>query len=172
MTELEKMQRALMYMENLANGIDPITGTELPEDTVLNNVRLSRCFFYVSDILKKVIANNGEVGKRAGGRKKPFALSPGMREQVYLPVMSVPISDFVKNINMVIQDSDMRSITTKMVTTWLVDKGLLQEITAPLGKKTKIVTEQSSLIGIWKKAGRDKTAPIPWYCIIERLRIS
>ena len=42
MTELEIMQRAKRYMDNLANGIDPLTGQELPEDSVLNNVRLSR----------------------------------------------------------------------------------------------------------------------------------
>ena len=48
MTELEKMERAKMYLDKLANGIDPITDQELPDDTVLNNVRLARCFFYTS----------------------------------------------------------------------------------------------------------------------------
>lgn len=36
MTELEKMERAKMYLDKLANGIDPITDQELPDDTVLN----------------------------------------------------------------------------------------------------------------------------------------
>ena len=57
MTELETMQRAKMYMDKLAQGIDPIT------DSVLNHVRLVRCFFYVSDVLGKVIANGGTVGQ-------------------------------------------------------------------------------------------------------------
>lgn len=52
MTELETMQRAKMYLDKLARGIDPITGQELPEDTVLNNVRLCRCFHYVSGVLQ------------------------------------------------------------------------------------------------------------------------
>ena len=47
MTELETVQRAKMYMDKLAQGIDPISGQELPEDSALNNVRLARCFFYV-----------------------------------------------------------------------------------------------------------------------------
>ena len=51
MTELEIMQRAKMYMEKLAQGIDPISDQEIPEDSVLNNVRLARCFFYVSGVL-------------------------------------------------------------------------------------------------------------------------
>ena len=51
MTELETMQRAKMYLDKLAQGTDPITNQEVPEDSVLNNVRLARCFFYVSDVL-------------------------------------------------------------------------------------------------------------------------
>ena len=47
MTELETMQRAKMYLDKLARGVDPITDRELPEDTVLNNVRICRCLHYV-----------------------------------------------------------------------------------------------------------------------------
>ena len=61
MTELEIMQRAKVYMEKLAQGIDPISDQEIPEDSVLNNVRLARCFFYVSGVLEQVIANGGRV---------------------------------------------------------------------------------------------------------------
>ena len=61
MTELEIMQRAKMYMDKLAQGIDPISGQEVPNDSVLNNVRLARCFFYVSGVLDQVIANGGRV---------------------------------------------------------------------------------------------------------------
>ena len=63
MTELEIMQRAKVYMDKLAQGIDPISDQEMPEDSVLNNVRLARCFFYVSGVLDQVIANGGNVKK-------------------------------------------------------------------------------------------------------------
>lgn len=66
MTELETMQRAKMYIDKLSQGIDPITDRELPEDTVLNNVRLARCFFYISGILGNVIDKEGRVGKKPG----------------------------------------------------------------------------------------------------------
>ena len=59
MTELEKMQRAKMYIDKMANGINPIDDTAAPENDVINNVRISRCFFYVSDILRQVIENGG-----------------------------------------------------------------------------------------------------------------
>ncbi len=62
MTEFEVMQRAKMYMDKLAQGIDSISGCEMPEDSTLNNVRLAKCFFYVSGVLQRVIDNGGVVG--------------------------------------------------------------------------------------------------------------
>ena len=74
MTELETMQRAKMYLDKLAQGIDPISNQEIPEDSVLNQVRLARCFFYVSDVLGRVIANGGTVG--AHTRNVDFSITP------------------------------------------------------------------------------------------------
>lgn len=42
MTELEKIERAKMYMDKLANGINPIDDTMAPDDDLINNVRLPR----------------------------------------------------------------------------------------------------------------------------------
>ena len=64
MEEMEMLARAKMYMDKLANGINPITDEEVAEDDAVNNVRLSRCFFYVADVLQKVIENGGTEKKR------------------------------------------------------------------------------------------------------------
>ena len=74
MTELEKIERAKMYMDKLANGINPIDDTMAPDDDLINNVRLSRCFFFVSDVLRQVIENGGTktaVNKKS--KKLPLA---------------------------------------------------------------------------------------------------
>ena len=59
MTELEKMQRAKVYIDKLANGIDPLSDTQVSNDDVINQVEVSRCLFYVSDVLRKLIENGG-----------------------------------------------------------------------------------------------------------------
>lgn len=38
MTELEILERAKMYMEKLANGINPLDGAIIPDEDVVNNV--------------------------------------------------------------------------------------------------------------------------------------
>lgn len=53
MTEIEINARAQMYLEKLANGINPLTDEEVAENDVVNNVRISRCLFYSSGILKQ-----------------------------------------------------------------------------------------------------------------------
>lgn len=73
MTELETMQRAKMYMDQLAPGIDPISGGRLPAGSGLDQQRLGRCFAYVSGVLQKVIENGGVVGYRE--KTLEFALS-------------------------------------------------------------------------------------------------
>ena len=62
MTELEKIAYAQTFIEKLANGINPLDDTPIPEGDIANNVRLSRCFFFVSDVLKKV-CDNGGIGR-------------------------------------------------------------------------------------------------------------
>lgn len=52
MTELEKIAYAKTYIEKLANGINPLTDQPVPDSDSINNVRISRCLFYVSDILR------------------------------------------------------------------------------------------------------------------------
>ena len=59
MTDLEKIEYAKSFIDKLANGINPLDDSPIPDNDIANNVRLSRCFFYVSDILRQVIENGG-----------------------------------------------------------------------------------------------------------------
>ena len=59
MTELETIQHAKNYLDKLARGINPLTDEPVPEEELINNVRISRCFFYVSDVLRRVLENGG-----------------------------------------------------------------------------------------------------------------
>lgn len=59
MTELETIQHAKNYIDKLAQGINPLTNQPVPEEELINNVRISRCFFFVSDVLRRVLENGG-----------------------------------------------------------------------------------------------------------------
>ena len=63
------MERAKKYTEKLANGVNPLDGTDIPEDDIVNNERISRCLFYVSDILRQLI-EDGKVTDNIYRREK------------------------------------------------------------------------------------------------------
>jgi hypothetical protein len=129
MTELEKIEQAKIYMDQLAAGIDPISGEALSEDTVLNNVSLSRCFFFVSDILRQVIDNDG-IAVRQIRRKvmlPPFSLSEEMREKIEITATPAMIKHFTDRVNSLIDDSAMQKLKVTAFTTWLLNNGFLCE---------------------------------------------
>ena len=43
MVEKERILRAKMYVDKLANGINPLTDQPLPDEDPINNVKISRC---------------------------------------------------------------------------------------------------------------------------------
>lgn len=148
MTEIEKMERARMYLDKLANGIDPLTDQELPNDTVLNDVHLARCFFFASDVLRKVIENGGEVQSGRKIKKASFTLTPEQMEIFQPSKVPISISDFVENLNAVIDTGRMKKLSTTVITNWLLEKGFLQEIAKADGKKARHPTEQGYDIGL------------------------
>ena len=75
MTEIEKIRYAKSFIDKLANGINPIDDSAASEKDIVNNIRISRCLFYVSDILRQVIDNDGITAVNKG-KKLPFTLSP------------------------------------------------------------------------------------------------
>lgn len=109
MTELETLERAKMYMEKLANGINPIDGSQMPDEEVVNNVRLSRCFFYVADVLRQVI-DNGGVSQQKKDRKVPFFLPVERRNAFAFSNQPIPISEVSKRITDLIDVENMAKL--------------------------------------------------------------
>lgn len=154
MTELEKMQRAKMYLDKLANGFDPITDVEMPEDSDLNNIRLSRCFFYVSDVLRQVIENGGEITPK----KTPRAPRAPKRPEFYLPpekllefpfsAMPLTVSELTTRLNQLIEDETMKKITVSVITGWLLNKGFLEVQESLDGRRNRLPTKQGEDIGL------------------------
>ena len=60
----EKLLKAKSYLDKLANGINPITNELASENDTINNIHISRCLFYVSDVLRNLIENNNNPQKR------------------------------------------------------------------------------------------------------------
>lgn len=151
MTELEKIQRARMYIDKLANGINPIDNTEVPEGDVINNVRLSRCFFFVSDVLRQVIENGGvspAAKNKKSSKKLPLVIPFEKREQFHYSEQPIPVSEIAKRVNEFVDDERMKKLTYPSILSWLTEAGLLEWTVTPEGKHTKHPTEAGKENGI------------------------
>ena len=146
MTELETMQRAKMYMDKLARGIDPITDQEISDDSVLNNVRLARCFYYVSDVLGQVIANGGVIGSKP--KLHPFAITMEQLANVQISQEPVRITQLVELVGAAVENPQMKKLSTTVITNWLLEKGFLEKQTGPDGKSRRVPTQNGLLIGL------------------------
>ena len=149
MPDLEKLEYVKDWIDRLADGVDPTSGEILTEDTVLNNVDLSRCFFYISDVLRQVIENNGEIIKQSRRKTKllPFMLPNDLRNQIKITEAPTMITQFTGRINGLIDDGSMRKLKVTALTTWLVNEGLLCEVVIN-DKKRKTPTKAGEKIGI------------------------
>lgn len=78
MTELETMIHAEFYIRKMADGINPITNEPAADCDMVNNVRITRCLYYVSDILRQVIDNDGVIKKSPAARAKRRIFSSPM----------------------------------------------------------------------------------------------
>jgi len=83
--------------------------------------------FYVSDVLRQVIENNGEIIKQVRRRTKlqPFMLPDDLRNQIEITETPAMITQFTGRINGLIDDNIMRKLKVTALTTWLVNNGLL-----------------------------------------------
>ena len=147
MTELETLQRAKMYMEKLANGINPLDDTMIPDGEVVNQVRLSRCFFYVADVLRQVIDNGGVTAQKKV-KKDPFNLPIERRAMFDFSNIPIPISEVSKRINMLIENDSMANLPYTAIRNWLLSLGMLENALDSDGKPTKRPTPQGESMGI------------------------
>ena len=85
MTDIEKPEYAGIFPDQLANGINPLDNTPAAENELVNHVRISRCFFYVSDVLRQVIEERSAPKSKA--QKRPFSVT---REQPTSSLGSMP----------------------------------------------------------------------------------
>ena len=146
MTELETMQRAKMYLDKLAQGIDPITNLEMPDDSVLNNVRLARCFFYVSDVLGKVIDNGGMICGKP--KLQAFTISSDQLTRIQVSQEPVRVTQLVDMISAAVDNPQMKKLSTTTITNWLLEKGFLEKHIGPDGKSRRVPTQNGMVRGL------------------------
>ena len=136
MTELDTVKRAKLYIDQLANGINPFDGTVIPEGEIIHNVWLSRCFFYISRILQQVVDNGGTVTPGEPKKRIPLSIPHQKREQFAYSGTPISASEIARRVNQLAGDERMKKLTYSGIVSWLMDIGLLTRVSASDGRLT------------------------------------
>lgn len=62
--DYELLKHAKEYISKMANGINPLNGEKVKDDDLINNIRISRCLFYVNDVLNDILVNNKNIVRK------------------------------------------------------------------------------------------------------------
>lgn len=142
MVDIEKLKIAKAWIEKLANGINPLNNESVKEDDLVNNVHISRCLFYVAEVL-------GDIKVKAPVERKSLkAFFLSSKDAANIPLTTANgLADFVRLVNAYIQ-ADMRPLSIVQVLKWLRNEGILQEVVKEDGHKTNLPTDNGKRMGI------------------------
>ena len=146
MTELERIVYAKSFIDKLANGINPIDDQPIAEYDVINDVKLTRCLFYVSDILRQIIENGGIVSSKKK-TKASFSVTQEQISGYSYSEFPIPVSEIAKRINELIDTDGRKKLSYRKITDWLLSINALTEKSMN-GKSKKHPTEKGGQIGI------------------------
>lgn len=147
MTELEMINRAKTYIDKLANGVNPLTDEPLSENDIVNNVRISRCFFYISDLLRR-FAEGGFPEAAKKGKKQPFIITEEQRKRFEFSETPISVSEIARRFNAAVNTEGAVQMRYSGITFWLIESGLLSVDRREDGREVKLPTAAGMELGI------------------------
>ncbi len=190
MDNTELVERAKMYLKLLSDGVHPITGAEIPNDSVFMDEKVLKCFDFITDVLDEYVDLKKKVKKLEAEKdkntvvvykKQEFNITREQIDSIKLSKEPVTVLSFMKNINAVIDDNTTEKLSSTRINKWLTDRGFFEtkKVQAVVNKTVYTPSELANKIGISyedsvdKKTGEVKTQiklePSAQLFIIENL---
>lgn len=140
----ELLIRARDYVKSLANGINPLNGETIPDEDITNNIKISRCLFYVSTILDDVI-------KKEKIKKTEFNISREDLEKYEYSNEGITVSEITTRINSLVDTTYMKVLKATDITGWFESIGFLTKTNIE-GKMQKVPTELGREMGLFTES--------------------
>lgn len=145
--DLKKLETAIIYLQRIADGNNPINNMPADEDSVLNNPNVIRCMFFVKEILEEVKRNKGCIGKK--GRRSDKLDFPLEVLKVFNYKEDKAISVFVEQINAPVDEGVYQKLGYTIITRWLKKNEFLkEEYSEEFQKNITVPTEKGVQLGI------------------------
>ncbi len=150
MTEQETLQRAIMYLETLSEGMNPLNGAEIPSGEVLCEARISRCLKYAAEQLT-LLLGQGEKKQRL----QNFYILDVQLEALEASNRTLTTTQLTEKINRVTEENDTRKFQARWILDWLTEQGLLE-----INNSVRLTTEAGKMLGITAELVENPTSHI------------
>jgi hypothetical protein len=139
-SEFEKVDKAKTVLLKIGKGINPLSGDPINDESFLNDPRIIRCFYFMTEVLDNV--SNGTYGRN--GKLMQFVISPEQKGMVVLPEGLIGVTEFSKHINLCIDQSISKKLTGVEINKRLRKIGVLGEETNTATGKSRTVSNPNS----------------------------
>ena len=159
MPDIEKITYAKSFIDKLANGVNPLDGTEINEGDIVNNVRISRCLFFVSEVLQRVI-DESEVSQTLDDSE-----DSGLTEEIFTPC-SIPLTppELARRIG---NSAGNIRVSGASIGKWLYSIGFIDTTEVAPGKKVMVPTDHGKEMGITNSIENKGRGPRVQYFLDE-----
>lgn len=141
--DLDKLKKAKVVLQKIGQGVNPLDGEPIAGESFLQDPRIIRCLFFVTEVLDLVV--DGTLQMKSDGR--PFAITAEERDRIRLPEGEIGITQFTKCVNEALGPMS-RKLTGIEMNKHLRALGLLVEVLESDGKKRTTATPNAANYGI------------------------
>ncbi|MBR1853640.1 MAG: hypothetical protein IJ794_10965 [Lachnospiraceae bacterium] len=147
LVDVKKLETAILYVQRIADGRNPVNNTLASEDAVLNNPNVVRCMSFVKEVLEEVRRNDGYIGRKAKKTgTEPFPID-NLSGFVFKEDKS--ITKLVGQMNEMADLNVYKGLSYKPIIGWLKENGFLcEEQKEGFSQKITIPTVKGMQIGI------------------------
>lgn len=174
MEKTELVERAKMYLKLLSNGVHPVTGERVPQDSAFVDAKVIRCFDFISQILDEYIELSSRVEQLETEKEKAtivvsqkqvFSITQEQCDRIRLSKDPISVLSFMRNINSVIDTETTEKLTSTRINKWLANRGLVttEKVATVVNRTVYKPSDIATKIGIVevetvdKKSGEVKT---------------
>lgn len=143
--EFEKMEKAKNVLLKISKGVDPLSGEAIAENNFLNDPRIIRCFYFVTEVLDNVIQG---VYRKTGSRLPDFIITPEQKQRVTFPEGKIGVNEFSRQINQYIDTNASKKLTGMEFNKKLKKMGILTDKIIENGKTRTVINPNSAKYGL------------------------
>lgn len=169
MERIELVERAKMYLQLLSNGVHPVTGKSVPEDSAFIDPKVKRCFSFISEVLDEYVELKARVEQLEQdkaertivvAKKQVFSITQEQCNSIKLSKDPISMMAFMKNVNEVIDADTTEKLSSTRINKWLATRGLIttEKVRTITNKTVYKPSEVAVRIGITEETIVDKSS--------------